>query len=82
MTVSNHTVNNTVTISLKSLHYVSVECYSSHENEEAKENLTVQEDFTEKEGTSSQLPVTSALTFFTASFQSLWPDDKASAVMI
>ncbi|XP_023186975.1 sialic acid-binding Ig-like lectin 5 [Xiphophorus maculatus] len=48
-TVSNHTVNNTVTISLKSLHYVSVECYSSHENEEAKENLTVQEDFTEKE---------------------------------
>ncbi|XP_014842327.1 PREDICTED: sialic acid-binding Ig-like lectin 5 [Poecilia mexicana] len=48
-TVSNHTINDTVTIPLKNRHYVSVECYSSQGNEEAKENLTVQEDFPEKE---------------------------------
>ncbi|XP_017164995.1 sialic acid-binding Ig-like lectin 14 [Poecilia reticulata] len=53
-TVSNHTVNDTVTIPLKNLHYVSVECYSRQGNEEAKENLAVQEDFTEKEDIQSK----------------------------
>ncbi|KAM4736590.1 sialic acid-binding Ig-like lectin 5 [Anableps anableps] len=48
-TISNNTVNSTVTISLKKKHDISVECFSSHENEEAKENLTVQQDFTEKQ---------------------------------
>ncbi|XP_054902995.1 sialic acid-binding Ig-like lectin 8 isoform X2 [Poeciliopsis prolifica] len=53
-TVSNHRVNSTVTISLKNLHYVSFECDSSHENEDAKENLTIQEYFTEKEAIQSK----------------------------
>ncbi|XP_043972325.1 sialic acid-binding Ig-like lectin 5 [Gambusia affinis] len=53
-TVLNHTVNSTVIMSLENLHYVSVECYSSHENEEAKETLTVQEYFTEKEAIQSK----------------------------
>ncbi|XP_017164988.1 hemicentin-2-like isoform X2 [Poecilia reticulata] len=39
--VSNHTVNSTVTITVKNHGNISVECVSSNENGEAKENLTV-----------------------------------------
>ncbi|KAK5622624.1 hypothetical protein CRENBAI_000476 [Crenichthys baileyi] len=53
-TVSNHTLNTTVSISLKTHHNFSVECVSTHGNGEAKENLTVQKHFPEKEAIQSK----------------------------
>uniref|UniRef100_A0A3Q2P4N3 Vascular cell adhesion protein 1-like n=1 Tax=Fundulus heteroclitus TaxID=8078 RepID=A0A3Q2P4N3_FUNHE len=53
-TVSNHTVNTTVTISLEQHQNISVECFSSHENGEAQKNLTVQQDVLEKEDIQSK----------------------------
>ncbi|XP_047215128.1 sialic acid-binding Ig-like lectin 5 [Girardinichthys multiradiatus] len=53
-TVSNHTLNTTVTLSLNKHHNFSVECDSSHENGEAKENLTVQQHFLDKEAIQSK----------------------------
>uniref|UniRef100_A0A8C4GED8 Ig-like domain-containing protein n=1 Tax=Dicentrarchus labrax TaxID=13489 RepID=A0A8C4GED8_DICLA len=48
-TVSNHTVNSTVTLSIKDHSSTTVECVSSNEHVEAKENLTVQTDAPKQE---------------------------------
>ncbi|KAM4567469.1 sialic acid-binding Ig-like lectin 5 [Fundulus diaphanus] len=53
-TVSNQTVNTTVTISLEQHQNISVECFSSHENGEVQKNLTVQQDVLEKEDVQSK----------------------------
>uniref|UniRef100_A0A8C4DBU7 Ig-like domain-containing protein n=1 Tax=Dicentrarchus labrax TaxID=13489 RepID=A0A8C4DBU7_DICLA len=58
-TMSNHTVNSTVTLSIKGHSSTTVECVSSNEHVEAKENLTVQTDASEQEdqhGPSAVLP--------------------------
>ncbi|XP_037532490.1 sialic acid-binding Ig-like lectin 5, partial [Nematolebias whitei] len=46
-TVSNNTINSTVSLSVENGGNMSVECFSSHENGEAKENLTVKHDVVE-----------------------------------
>ncbi|XP_035528153.1 immunoglobulin superfamily member 10-like [Morone saxatilis] len=48
-TVSNHTVNSTVSLSVKHHSNTVVDCVSSNEIGEAKENLTVQTDTSEQE---------------------------------
>ncbi|MED6248779.1 hypothetical protein ATANTOWER_004898 [Ataeniobius toweri] len=47
--VSNHTVNSTVTIPIKTHGNISVDCFSSNENGEAKEKLRVQQDWPKNE---------------------------------
>ncbi|XP_068592259.1 myelin-associated glycoprotein-like isoform X2 [Cebidichthys violaceus] len=47
-TVSNHTVNSTVTLTVKDHSNTSVECVSSNGNREAKENLKIQMTILEK----------------------------------
>ncbi|XP_037642092.1 myelin-associated glycoprotein-like isoform X5 [Sebastes umbrosus] len=54
-TVSNHTVNSTATLTVKDHSNTSVECVSSNENGEAKENLTVQINTSEEEDQSKQV---------------------------
>ena len=55
-TVSNHTVNSTITLTVKDHSNTAVECVSSNENGEAKEKLTIiQMNTPEQEGTCSQL---------------------------
>ena len=41
-TVSDHTVNSTIILTVKDHSNTAVECVSSNENGEAKENLTIQ----------------------------------------
>ncbi|XP_067456277.1 sialic acid-binding Ig-like lectin 5 [Thunnus thynnus] len=61
-TVSNHTVNSTITLTLKDHSDTAVECVSSNENGEAKEKLTViQMNTPEQEGQSSLLKIVSRL---------------------
>ncbi|XP_075962732.1 Schwann cell myelin protein-like [Anarhichas minor] len=48
-TVSNHTVSSTVTLTVKDHSNTSVECVSSNENGEAKENLKIRMTILEKE---------------------------------
>ena len=50
-TVSYHTVNSSVTLNLKHHDNITVECISSNENGEAKENLIIQKVLLEKKGT-------------------------------
>nr|XP_033496957.1 uncharacterized protein LOC117266109 [Epinephelus lanceolatus] len=52
-TVSNHTVNSTVTVTVKD-HSTSVECVSSNTNGEAKENLTIRNDISDQDGQTSE----------------------------
>ncbi|KAM9353533.1 Schwann cell myelin protein-like [Symphorus nematophorus] len=47
-TVSNHTVNSTVTLTVKDHSDAAVECVSSNVNGEAQKNLTIQMDTSEK----------------------------------
>nr|XP_033496833.1 carcinoembryonic antigen-related cell adhesion molecule 1-like [Epinephelus lanceolatus] len=53
-TVSNHTVNSTVTVTVKD-HSTSVECVSSNTNGEAKENLTIRNDISDQDGQTSEV---------------------------
>ncbi|XP_075962803.1 sialic acid-binding Ig-like lectin 16 [Anarhichas minor] len=57
-TVSNHTVSSTVTLTVKDHSNTSVECVSSNENGEAKENLKIRMTILEKDqhGPSAELP--------------------------
>ncbi|XP_075322189.1 sialoadhesin-like [Odontesthes bonariensis] len=48
--VSYHTVNSSVTLNVKPRNNITVECISSNENGEAKENLITQQVLLEKEG--------------------------------
>ncbi|XP_074508727.1 myelin-associated glycoprotein-like [Sebastes fasciatus] len=54
-TVSNHTVNSTATLTVKDQGNTSVECVSSNENGEAKENLTIRINTPEEEDQSKQV---------------------------
>nr|XP_046254498.1 uncharacterized protein LOC124064250 [Scatophagus argus] len=56
-TVSNHTVNSTVTLNVKDHSNTAVECVSSNENGEAKENLTITEDV-RRQGQATELSKT------------------------
>ncbi|XP_076594072.1 sialic acid-binding Ig-like lectin 10 [Chaetodon auriga] len=51
-TVSDHTVNSTVTLTVKDHRNTVVECVSSNENGEAKENLNISIDMSQPEGRS------------------------------
>ena len=50
-TVSKHTVNCTVTLTVKDHTNTAVECVSSNEYREVKQNFTIQVDMSEQEGT-------------------------------
>ncbi|XP_047217559.1 sialic acid-binding Ig-like lectin 5 isoform X2 [Girardinichthys multiradiatus] len=59
--VSNHTVNSTVTIPIKTHGNISVDCFSSNENGEAKEKLRVQQDWPKNEEHTTTLRKSSTL---------------------
>ncbi|XP_042280448.1 sialic acid-binding Ig-like lectin 9 [Thunnus maccoyii] len=66
-TVSNHTVNSTITLTVKDHNDTAVECVSSNENGEAKEKLTIiQMNTPEQEGQSSLLKIVSRLDIIIA----------------
>ncbi|XP_044215581.1 sialic acid-binding Ig-like lectin 5 [Thunnus albacares] len=66
-TVSNHTVNSTITLTVKDHSNTAVECVSSNENGEAKEKLTIiQMNMPEQEGQSSLLKIVSRLDIIIA----------------